>query len=41
MLKTYFNASPSRRANMVDDSGWWFRDLDSDPSYLQLIGRKQ
>jgi eukaryotic-like serine/threonine-protein kinase len=39
-LKTYFNASPSRRANMVEDSGWWFKDLDTDPSYLQLIGRK-
>ncbi|MEO8139796.1 MAG: hypothetical protein ABI742_09125, partial [Gemmatimonadota bacterium] len=39
MLKTYFNASPSRRANMVDDSGWWFRDLDSDPEFIRLIGR--
>jgi serine/threonine-protein kinase len=39
MLKTYFNASPSRRANMVEDSGWWFRDLDSDPRFLALIQR--
>ncbi len=41
MLKAYFNASPSRRDNMAEDSGWWFRDLDSDPEYLRLIGRSQ
>jgi hypothetical protein len=40
MLQTYFTANPGRRENMVDDSGWWFRDLDSDPRYLALIGRK-
>jgi serine/threonine-protein kinase len=41
MLKTYLSANPGRRENMVEDSGWWFRDLDGDPRYLQLIGRKQ
>jgi len=39
-LKTYLSANPGRRENIAEDSGWWFRDLDNDPQYLQLIGRK-
>lgn len=39
-LKLYFAASPGRREAFQDDNGWWFRDLQADPEYRQLIGQK-
>jgi hypothetical protein len=38
-LKAYLAANPAMRAGLKDDSGWWFRSLDSDPDYLRLVGR--
>ena len=40
MLKTYLGSNPARRETIAEDSGWWFRDLDNDPEFIQLIGRK-
>ncbi len=40
LLKTYLTANPGRREQLADDSGWWFRPLDGETGYLQLIGRK-
>jgi serine/threonine-protein kinase len=37
-MKGYFAASPARREAFKSDDGWWFRDLQSDPAYQQLIG---
>jgi serine/threonine-protein kinase len=37
-LKAYFAASPGRREAFKDDAGWWFRDLQNEPAYQQLIG---
>jgi serine/threonine-protein kinase len=37
-MKAYFAASPARREAFKNDQGWWFRDLQGDPTYRQLIG---
>jgi tetratricopeptide (TPR) repeat protein len=37
-LKTYLAANPERRANMAEDSGWWFRSLQDDPRFRKLVG---
>ena len=39
-LKAFFTASPGRREALKDDAGWWFRDMQSDPAYQQLVGAK-
>jgi serine/threonine-protein kinase len=38
LLKVYFTASPGRRAVYRDDAGWWYRDLENDPGFRQLVG---
>jgi serine/threonine-protein kinase len=40
-LKTYLAANPERRANLAEDSGWWFRSLQEDPRFKELVGVKQ
>ena len=37
-LKVYLAANPARRANLADDSGWWFRSLQDDPEFRKLVG---
>jgi eukaryotic-like serine/threonine-protein kinase len=37
-LKTYLAANPERRANLAEDSGWWFRSLQDDPGFKKLLG---
>jgi serine/threonine-protein kinase len=39
-LKAYFAASPGRVDAFKDDVGWWFRDLQGDPGFKQLVGGK-
>jgi eukaryotic-like serine/threonine-protein kinase len=40
-LKVYLAANPERRANLAEDSGWWFRSLQEDPRFKELVGVKQ
>jgi serine/threonine-protein kinase len=40
-LKTYLAANPERRANLAEDAGWWFRSLQEDPRFKELVGTKQ
>ena len=40
-LKVYLAANPERRANLADDAGWWFRSLQEDPRFKELVGIKQ
>jgi serine/threonine-protein kinase len=39
-LKIYLSANPGRRANFAQDAGWWFRSLEEDARYRQLVGVK-
>jgi hypothetical protein len=41
LLKMYVAASPERRAELANDTGWWFRELRSDPRYQELAGTKR
>ena len=36
-LKAYLAANPDRRPGMADDPGWWFRELQDDPAFQQLV----
>jgi serine/threonine-protein kinase len=36
-LKVYLAANPDRRAGLAEDPGWWFRSLQDDPRFQQLI----
>jgi hypothetical protein len=36
-LKAYLAANPDRRAGMADDPGWWFRELEDDARFQQLV----
>jgi serine/threonine-protein kinase len=40
-LKVYLAANPERRATFADDPGWWFRSLQEDPRFKELVGTKQ
>jgi hypothetical protein len=40
-LKVYLAANPERRANLAEDSGWWFRSLQEDPRFKELVAVKQ
>jgi hypothetical protein len=40
-LKVYLAANPERRANIAEDPGWWFRSLQEDPRFKELVGVKQ
>jgi serine/threonine-protein kinase len=39
-LKTYLAANPERRSSLAEDS-WWFRSLQEDPRFKELVGVKQ
>jgi hypothetical protein len=39
-LMAYLSANPDRRAGMADDPGWWFRELQDDPRFQQLVRGK-
>jgi hypothetical protein len=39
-LKVYLAANPERRATLADDAGWWFRSLENDPGFQELVGAK-
>jgi eukaryotic-like serine/threonine-protein kinase len=36
-LKVYLAANPDRRANLSDDPGWWFRPLQDDSAFQDLV----
>lgn len=38
MLKQYLAANPQRAKGLRDEPGWWFRGLETDAAYRQLIG---
>ncbi len=38
LLKEYLAANPQRLPSMRNDPGWWFKDLDRDRSFRQLLG---
>jgi hypothetical protein len=40
-LKVYLAANPERRANLAEDSGWWFRSLQENPQFKELVAVKQ
>jgi eukaryotic-like serine/threonine-protein kinase len=39
-LKVYLAANPDRRASMAEDPGWWFRSLQDDPAFQQIVSVK-
>ncbi len=38
-LAVYVAAQPDRRKGLADDPGWWFRDLQSNPRFKELVGK--
>ena len=38
MLKTYFAANERLRAVYAEEPGWWFRPIERDPKFRQLVG---
>jgi eukaryotic-like serine/threonine-protein kinase len=40
-LKSYLAANPERRAALAEDSGWWFRTLEEDPRFKELVAVNQ
>jgi tetratricopeptide (TPR) repeat protein len=40
-LKTYLAANPEKRATFADDASWWFRGLQDNSRFKELIGVKQ
>jgi hypothetical protein len=39
-LKSYLAANPERRAELIEESNWWFRDLEDDPRYQTIVGSR-
>jgi hypothetical protein len=37
LLKVYLAANPDQRKGMADDTGWWWRSLQDDPAYQQVV----
>ncbi|MEO6055285.1 MAG: protein kinase, partial [Gemmatimonadales bacterium] len=40
-LKVYLAANPEKRASFAEDGSWWFRGLQDDARYKQLVGAMQ
>lgn len=40
-LKVYLAANPEKRAAFEESSNWWFRGLQDDPGYRELVGSAQ
>jgi serine/threonine-protein kinase len=38
LLKEHLAASPQRMESMRNDPGWWYKDLERDPQFRQLLG---
>ena len=38
LLKEYLAVNPQRAVTLRDDAGWWFRDIEKDPQFRQLVG---
>jgi serine/threonine-protein kinase len=38
LLKVHLAASPGRLQSMRNDPGWWFKDLEREPRFRQLLG---
>jgi TolB-like protein len=38
-LSVYLAAQPDRRKGLAEDPGWWYRDLQSDPQFKELVGK--
>ncbi len=38
-LSVYLAAQPDRRKGLAEDPGWWYRDLQSDPRFKELVGK--
>jgi hypothetical protein len=39
LMKEYLAANPGHRAGLARSEYWWWRDLQSDPRFLSLVGR--
>jgi len=39
-LKTYLTANPQRREGLAEDPGWWFRGIQDDPRFQELVRSK-
>jgi serine/threonine-protein kinase len=40
-LKTYLAANPEKRAAFAEDPSWWFRGLQTDSTFRELVGIAQ
>jgi serine/threonine-protein kinase len=40
LLKEYLAANPQRLQSMRNDPGWWFKDLEREPRFRQLLGQQ-
>jgi serine/threonine-protein kinase len=38
LLKEYLAANPQRLQSMRNDPGWWYKDLEREPRFRQLLG---
>ena len=36
-LKIYLAANPGERKSLAEDTGWWFRGLQDDPKFQQIV----
>jgi serine/threonine-protein kinase len=39
-LKTYLAANPQRREGLAEEPGWWFRGIQDDPRFQELVRSK-
>ncbi len=40
-LKVYLAANPEKRTAFAEEPTWWFRGLQDDPRYRELVGTAQ
>jgi serine/threonine-protein kinase len=39
-LKSYLTSNPQRREGLAEDPGWWFRGIQDDPRFQELVRSK-
>ena len=39
-LKSYLTANPQRREGLAEEPGWWFRGIQDDPRFQELVRSK-
>jgi serine/threonine-protein kinase len=39
-LKSFLTANPQRREGLAEDPGWWFRGIQDDPRFQELVRSK-